>query len=274
MRGRCSGFRVEIRLENADMRAVRDRLAETRERFFHQLRFMAVGLDAYCRQLRAFLVLFLERGFLVRRSRDLLVTAPQRRAFCALLGLVGIYYDRQHNEADAGQGGPFGTARLPAGYEDGSAFRSTAHDNPLPELELLDITELENRMVDINNSRVGVLPGRGMDELLELRRHRQPHRIVLPPVPNANPHTPLEVAGESAAAAAAASPPPSGVTHPSRHATEHVARPANNADRLGQPQNAGVRSHLEPSSDDEIDDATRRSTIQVERAVADHAPHG
>ena len=269
MRGRCSGFRVEIRLENADMSSVRDRLALTRQRFFHQLRFMTVRVDAYCRQLRAFLVLFMERGFLVRRSRDQLLTASQRRAFCALLGLVGIYYDRQHNEADTGQGGPFGPARLPAGYEDGSAFRSTNQDHSQPELELLDIDALEKLMVDINNSRMGVLPGRGMDELLERRLHRQPHRVVLPPVPNANPHAPLEVARESAAAAASGV----NVTHPSRNASRHVASPANNEGHLGLRQSVGGRSHHEPSSD-ENDDAARHSTIQVERTDAHDAPHG
>ena len=198
---RNCGFRVELRLENQDLQSLTPQLTGFRERFFRHVRTRFVPLDQYCRQLRAFLLLFIERGGLTKRCRDNLLTAHQKKAYCALMLVCGLFFQKQHDYLHAGVAfgqapNPWGNMPLPDGYQDGTAFMSTS-DNPYDDLELLDEATLNGFIIETNNRQVRGPLGLPGDPLQAgvLRRRRLPVAPVLPPAASVGPHAPLQFAG-------------------------------------------------------------------------------
>ncbi len=184
---RNCGFRVELRLENTDLQSLTPQLTGFRERFFRHVRTRFVPLDQYCRQLRAFLLLFIERGGLTKRCRDNLLTAHQKKAYCALMLVCGLFFQKQHDYLHAGVAfgqapNPWGNMPLPDGYQEGSAFMSTS-DNPYDDLEPLDEARLNQFIIQTNNRQVRGPLGLPGDPLQAgvLRRRRLPVAPVLPP---------------------------------------------------------------------------------------------
>ena len=188
MRRRCSGYRIEVRVEDVDLNHIVPSLRAFQSRWPQQLRSKLVPMAEYLLQLRAYLVLTLERGMLVHRSIRAVANDRQKQAYCSLVNILGLHFPLQQAQINAAVGRQFGDLPLPLGYADGSAFAGIG----LQEIEPLIVSELRRAMRQVQAEHMGAIANR-----IRVGFQAEEPPLVLPAGlgDHGNPHAPLQRAG-------------------------------------------------------------------------------